>query len=666
MNKLPRYFKRLTLFAGLLILLSCHTGGPQKVVYKAQALKAPVATLQLGPSVFVPQIILRQLHISEGTPVRVTVNRKSEELRIYRLIRPRAGFALHRKYRQQFAVELGKTYSLILQKIPAGQARLKAKPVRFWVENYHGDTALWKRVAIGAPHGDCDLETGAVVHYLQKEFHVPATTAYGGRLSYHGIWYDVNRPLMKLPKKGGGVIPERVWNAKAEKVYRTYQDSVWRNSGLHFGQRFRFFTSFHGHDLTVKLANGKVIQRPVIEAMGIGFSKKDLRKIKRFYNSRKNDYYDNPPMLVFGNLPEDRVYYYQNIPLKFFYSGLGTRVYGSLRSDLIRYGLHIETPNSMRLDPKVQPKTARFLHDLYQFVLQEIIQPKENRPDLSKSLPPVARQIHPRMITVPGGEFLMGAPQSVGWASEHPQHAVRVSPFKIDAYEVTNGEFARFLNRWFKKGLLVVDSGLVKNARHPAEIWFRTREAAPMSEISFNGREFQVLTGREVFPVIYVSWYGANAFALAQGKRLPTEAEWEMAASYDFKTKHKYLYAYLSDKIDEKHCNFQDSHDPFEYVSGAATTPVNYYSVGSPEGVYGMSGNVMEWCSDYYQYDYYKKNKQKIWDNPQGPAKGTMRTVRGGAWNLEPWIGRTTFRLGISPKATLVNVGFRCARSLAN
>jgi formylglycine-generating enzyme required for sulfatase activity len=75
-----------------------------------------------------------------------------------------------------------------------------------------------------------------------------------------------------------------------------------------------------------------------------------------------------------------------------------------------------------------------------------------------------------------------------------------------------------------------------------------------------------------------------------------------------------------------------------------------------------MSGNVMEWCADYYDYGFYRKAPQGVWENPLCTEEKTMRTVRGGAWNLEPWIGRTAFRLGINPNATLVNVGFRCAK----
>jgi len=658
--------KRLTIIkqSGLLFILALFIlnacAERKELRFKAELVKPPVATRQLGPSIFVPDSLIRVLGVAEGTPVLAELAGKSVELRIYKLMRPGNLFAVHKKYREFWNLETGQTYPLLLKTIPPHQARLIPKPVRFSVENYHAQPARWQSVAIGAPHGDCDLETGAIVKLVTQNYQIPSTAAYGARLSYRGIWYDVNRPLMKLPKKGGGVIPERVWNSRAEEIYHMYQDSVWKNSGLRYGQRFKLFCSFHGHDLTVKLADGKVIQRPVIEAMGIGFRKSELRKIKTFYNQHKTKYFENPPLLVFGNLPEDRVYEYQSIPLTFFYSGLGTRVYGSLRSDLIEHGLHMETPNSMRLNPEVQPHTARFLHDLYEFVMNEILAKRKDAPQERK----ISFQRHgkPGMVKVKGGVFPMGAPKGVGWSGERPQHQVKVDPFQIDRYEVTNRQYAEFLNQALNQQQITVTKGVVRSAAHPDQIWLRTYQAAPMSHITYRQNRFKVLEGKEDFPVIFVSWYGAKAYARWLGGDLPTEAEWEMAASWDRRNNKKYLYGYASDMVDSSKANFEDSGDPFEQETGTRTTPSGFYRASSPSGAYDMSGNVMEWCRDYYQYGYYKHAPQGVWDNPAGPETGTMRTVRGGAWNLEPWVSRTTFRLGVHPNATLVNVGFRCVK----
>jgi len=658
-----KYWRIIKQIAALLLALAFMQGCrmQQQITFHAQLVKPPVATRQLDPAVFVPGYVIRKLRLTEGDPVQLGYRKRTLQVRIYDIWRRGNVFALHKNFADSLGLRPGQTYAIRLRALRAGETSLTPRPVRVWVENYHGQREHWRKVALGAPHGDCDMKTGDVVKLASQLFGIPATAGYGARLSYRGIWFDMNRPLMKLPKKDGGVFRERVWNRQAEQVYQMYQDSVWQNNGLHYGERFRLFTSFHGHDLTVRLKNGKVIQRPVIEAMGIGFSKDDLRKIKRFYEEHKNEYYDDPPMLVFGNLPEDRVYYYQGIPLTFFYSGLGTRVYGSLRSDLLEYGLHMETPNSMRLDPEVQPKTARFLHDMYRYVIDEILT-KEHRKSWQELKHRFNKPLRPALIAISGGTFLMGAPDGVGWASERPQHRVKVKPFEIDAFEVTNAQYVEFLNEALSDSALIAISGLVKSTAHPDQIWCRTRQAAPMSDLLFDGHRFSVRPGRENFPVIFVSWYGAQAYARAHGKRLPTEAEWEMAASWDIRRQKKYLYAYASDKVESNKANFQDSGDPYEEYRGAQTVPVNFYHSASPAGVHGMSGNVMEWCADYYDYGFYRKAPQGVWENPLCTEEKTMRTVRGGAWNLEPWIGRTTFRLGINPNATLVNVGFRCAK----
>jgi hypothetical protein len=114
---------------------------------------------------------------------------------------------------------------------------------------------------------------------------------------------------------------------------------------------------------------------------------------------------------------------------------------------------------------------------------------------------------------VDGGAFRMGRPAGQGFTDEQPVHLVRVSPFRLDRTEVTNEAFARFLNA---AGKALVDSFL------------KSREAGGLARGS-DGR-WRAATGKEKWPVVGVSWFGAQAYCRWRGGRLPTEAEWEWAA----------------------------------------------------------------------------------------------------------------------------------------
>jgi formylglycine-generating enzyme required for sulfatase activity len=650
-------------FLGFVLLLFFLVGcsGKKKFVFEAEVVYPPVATMQLGPSIFLSGNDFEELDITEGTPVRVTVNNKVHDLRIYNGFGKEGTFGIHKKYLKYFDIEYNKKFKIILNKINSDETDLKPKPIKFSVENYHGNLNEWKRYAFGAPHGDCDFETGTVVKKVTELYGIPSTAAYGCRLSYRGIWYDCNRPLMKKPKPGGyGVIPERQWNGKAIIKYRIYQDSVWANNKMHYGERFKLFTSFHGHDLTVKLPDGKRIQRPVIEGIGVGFSKNNLRRIKKFYYDNRNKYYKNPPDLYFGNLPEDLVYEYEGVPLTFFYSGLGTRTYGSLRSDLVEHALHFETPNSMRVNPDVQPVTARLLHDLYCFVKDSIFTNEKTTEKIT------SKYTQPKNIgakaEVSGGEFLFGAPPNFGWSSERPQNKVTLSPFQIDIYEVTNQQYCDFLNEVSDKNMIKVVNGDVYTGYDIKDerLYCRTYKAIPFSEIDIVNEKFVPRKGRENFPVVFVTYYGAKAYAESKGESLPTEAEWEYAASWD--GSKKYLYGTSCNIFKEEKANYEDTGDPYENADIIKTTPVGFYQAQSPSGCKDMSGNVWEWCEDYYISDVHKKLKDKNAKDPLVTEKTTMKVIKGGAWNTEGPVTSVTKRLGISPDVALINLGFRCVK----
>ena len=257
------------IFSALLLLfVSCS----QEVTYEVELVYPPVATMQLGPSIFLSETDFEKMNLVEGTPVTVNINNKSKDLRIYKSFGKSNKIGIHKKYLSYFGINYKDKIQIKITK--TNNSKLTPKSIDFSVENYPGNLDKWNGYAFGAPHGDCDNKTGEVVKILSEQYGIPSTAAYGCRLSYRGIWYDCNRPLMKEAKPSGkGVIGERLWNEEAIKKYKAFQDSAWSNSGLKYGKRFKLFTSFHGHDLSVTLANGKKIQRPVIEGIGTGFTK---------------------------------------------------------------------------------------------------------------------------------------------------------------------------------------------------------------------------------------------------------------------------------------------------------------------------------------------------------------------------------------------------------
>ena len=214
------------------------------------------------------------------------------------------------------------------------------------------------------------------------------------------------------------------------------------------------------------------------------------------------------------------------------------------------------------------------------------------------------------MILIDGGIFEMG---SDDYADERPIHEVEVKSFYIDKHPVTvkqYKEFCKATNRSLP--------------RSPSWGWF------------------------EDHPIINVTWEEANAFACWAGKRLPTEAEWEFAARGGSKSKN-YKFS-GSNKIEEVAWTKSDSNN--------RTNPVGKKKANEL-GIHDMSGNVKEWCSDWYSiYNIQPK------ENPSGPLNGTLKVLRGGSWNLNEQGCRNTIRSGIDPELFDDYIGFRCAQDI--
>ncbi len=132
---------------------------------------------------------------------------------------------------------------------------------------------------------------------------------------------------------------------------------------------------------------------------------------------------------------------------------------------------------------------------------------------------------------------------------------------------------------------------------------------------------------------------------------MPTEAEWEKAASWDGERKEKRVYPW-GNEFDQNRCNTGES-------GTHGTTPVGNYSPQGDSfyGVGDMAGNVWEWCADWYDGNYYKNSPDK---NPRGPASGNYRVLRGGSWGNNQDSARGAFRYcNLYPDFWSPNLGFR-------
>lgn len=252
------------------------------------------------------------------------------------------------------------------------------------------------------------------------------------------------------------------------------------------------------------------------------------------------------------------------------------------------------------------------------------------------------------MVLIPAGTFKMGCSvKDDGEYSdlkcitdEKPNHDVTLSAFEIDKYEVTNGQYVEFLN---EKGNSCYDNECIDIESNGAKI-------------EKKGDEWLFKKGYEFHPVVNVTWFGAKAFCEWAEKRLPTEAEWEMAARGD----DGRIYPWGNEPAT---CNYAVM---TEADSGSGCDKGLYWAVGSrpdgksPFGVHDMAGNAMEWVSDFYEKEYYTDSPE---ENPTGPENGDQKVLRGGSWFMTfGYSLRSSSRNSSSPELSYNIYGFRCAK----
>lgn len=223
------------------------------------------------------------------------------------------------------------------------------------------------------------------------------------------------------------------------------------------------------------------------------------------------------------------------------------------------------------------------------------------------------------MLYVPAGTFSMGSETS---SHERPIHAVNLSAYYMDKYEVTNAAYKR-----------CVEAGVCDP---PKQSRSSTRTAY------YGNPEF------DEFPVIYVDWNMAKTYCEWRGARLPTEAEWEKAARGTDGRTYPWGEGISCDEANYNNC------------VGDTTKVGSYLGGVSPYGLYDMAGNVWEWVNDWYDSSYYQTSPSS---NPQGPTSGQYRVLRGGSWNNYGSSVRSVFRFGNDPSNPGHYLGFRCSLS---
>ncbi len=311
----------------------------------------------------------------------------------------------------------------------------------------------------------------------------------------------------------------------------------------------------------------------------------------------------------------------------------------------------------------------------------------------------------PGMVWIAGGEFAMGTDDPTKMSCEgtgrdampdaRPIHRVAVDGFWMDATEVTNEQFARFVQA---TGYVTVAEqkpkpedfpGAPPEALVPGSIiftptpgpvaldnfiaWWRYEPGASWRHPEGAKSEIQ---GRETFPVVHVSYADAAAFAKWAGKRLPTEAEWEFASrgglagkpfawGDELKPGGKWMANIFQGPFPVKDAGT----DGFIGAAPVAKFPPNGY------GLYDMAGNVWEWCSDWYRPDYYEQlARAGVAHNPQGPADSfdpsepgvPKRVHRGGSFLCTDQYC-TRYMMGSrgkgEPSSAANHIGFRCVRA---
>jgi formylglycine-generating enzyme required for sulfatase activity len=282
------------------------------------------------------------------------------------------------------------------------------------------------------------------------------------------------------------------------------------------------------------------------------------------------------------------------------------------------------------------------------------------------------------MRLIPGGEFIMGTDGNYGFGpdGEGPAHAVVLAPFHIDATCVTNAQFNDFVNATGYRteseryGWGFVFFGHLDAAQRASSAratvlgseWWCRVDGASWRHPEGPG---STIKQRWEHPVVHVSWNDAQAYAAWTGKRLPTEAEWECAARGG-RVQKRFPWGDELEPGGRHLMNVWQGVFPTknsEADGHYGTAPAKSYRANG-FGLYQMTGNVWEWCWDWFDPTYYRSSPR---ENPIGPPTGERRVMRGGSYLCHASYCnryRTDSRSANTPDSATDNLGFRCVRDV--
>ena len=310
------------------------------------------------------------------------------------------------------------------------------------------------------------------------------------------------------------------------------------------------------------------------------------------------------------------------------------------------------------------------------------------------------------MAYIPGGTFIMGSDAKDVLTHEGPAHEVTVHPFFMDEHEVTNAEFARFVEatQYITVAERPIDWEVLKletpegtpkppdSLLQPGSLVFKAITDRPLSEIGYFdwwnwvvGANWQHpegpgsdIVGKGEHPVVHIALEDALAYAKWAGKRLPTEAEWEFAAKGGH-PKARFAWGDENPIGNPKLANIwqgpfpqgNTALDGFETTAPVKSFPPNSY------GLYDISGNVWEWTTDQYDFRYYEAlsseghcrnptGSNKVFD-PNDPYAKDKRVIKGGSFlchvsYCESY--RPSARMATEVNSSQMHLGFRCVKDV--